>query len=337
MNKEYLNTVDEEVLLDLTRCFIRTQDRSEVIKAMVPPYCSSSDGRSLLFGASNDCLSLILSYLSIESICCIDIAVTNTAARLIWLNSLHVNNYPAIDEYEHCHESIRWLVKRDISPRRLNRRGSGGVRIYGRILVGLSISSLRHIDFCDCYIEEDDILFLVYGCPHLTDICLNGCSGVTDQSVISLGRYCPQLVSIDIGGSHDKITDDGLIGFTFAAGYLNVSTIEYGDRQHGCNLQKINVSHCRLLTDIGISAIAQHCRLLSHIILSHCSLMTDIGVSAIAQHCPLLSDISLSDCSLLTDIGVSAIAQHCPLLSHIDFCNCVNITDIGVSDRKSVV
>ena len=81
MNKEYLNTVDEEVLLDLTRCFMGSQGRSEITKAMVPYYCSSSDGRSPLFGASNDCLSSILSYLSIESICCMDIAVTNKGAR----------------------------------------------------------------------------------------------------------------------------------------------------------------------------------------------------------------------------------------------------------------
>ena len=129
---------------------------------------------------------------------------------------------------------------------------------------------------------------------------------------------------IDIGrGYDDKITDDGLIGFTSAAGYLNVSTIEYGDRQHCCNLQRINLSNCKKITDTGVSAIAQHCPLLSDINVFGCELLTDIGVSAIAQHCPLLSNIDVSGCHLMTDIGVSAIARHCPLLSNISLSCCI--------------
>ena len=46
---------------------------------------SDSDDRSLLFRTSNDLMTSILSYLGIGSICHIDIAVTNTRERTIWL------------------------------------------------------------------------------------------------------------------------------------------------------------------------------------------------------------------------------------------------------------
>ena len=56
----------------------------------------------------------ILIYLDIESVCQIDVAVTNTTERVIWLTILSANYFGMFSEHEHCEESIRWLVKRGI-------------------------------------------------------------------------------------------------------------------------------------------------------------------------------------------------------------------------------
>ena len=75
--------------------------------------CScDSDDRSFLFRGSNDLMTSVLSYLDIESICHIDIAVSKAADRNVWFTMLSVSKLAVFNEYEHSKESIRWLAKR---------------------------------------------------------------------------------------------------------------------------------------------------------------------------------------------------------------------------------
>ena len=75
---------------------------------------SRTADRSYLFKASNDCIISILSYLSMKDVCQLDIAVTNTTARVIWLSSLEVPNHHTMNKYTHNNGSIRWLVRRGV-------------------------------------------------------------------------------------------------------------------------------------------------------------------------------------------------------------------------------
>ena len=63
--------------------------------------------QSHLLKASNDSMVSILSYLSMKDICQLDIAVTNTVARVIWLSRLEVTNHHTINECTHSDGSIR--------------------------------------------------------------------------------------------------------------------------------------------------------------------------------------------------------------------------------------
>ena len=54
--------------------------------------CSDYDDRSFLFRTSNDLMTSMLSYLDVQSICQVDISVSNTAERLIWLTGLSMSN-----------------------------------------------------------------------------------------------------------------------------------------------------------------------------------------------------------------------------------------------------
>ena len=138
--------------------------------------CRSSDSsdRSFLFRTSNDLMTLVLSYLDIESICHIDIAVSNAAERNIWWTSLSVNCHATFSEYEHCEESIRWLVKRDIRLRSLRTKDMKWEtdRIEGSTLLGLNMSSLRCINVHGCRIGDEEVSLIAHGCPHLIEICL---------------------------------------------------------------------------------------------------------------------------------------------------------------------
>ena len=136
--------------------------------------CRSSDScyQSFLFKTSNDLMTLVLSYLDIESICHIDTAVSNATERHIWGTSLSVNHHAIFSEYKHCNESIRWLVKRDIRLRSLKTKDMKleTDRIDGSTLLGLNMSSLRCINVQGCSIGDEEVLLIANGCPPLIEI-----------------------------------------------------------------------------------------------------------------------------------------------------------------------
>ena len=197
-------------------------------------YNSDTYDGSFLFRTSNDLMTSILSYLDIKSICYIDIAVSNNADRIMWLTYLSANNQATFSNHEHCKHSIRWLVKRKIRLESFtvkDKRCREPDKIDGSTLVGLDISSLRYISLNGCNIGDEEISWLANGCPHLSGICLSGCNGVTDASLMALGRYCRHLISIDIKECKN-ITDRGL---------------------EGCpSISNIDLSHCEKITDVGI-------------------------------------------------------------------------------------
>ena len=69
---------------------------------------------SRLFQLSDDSFHYLLSWLDLVCICKIDIAIGNEDERSLWLRSLHTMDTKAVDEYKHCHSSIRWLIGRGV-------------------------------------------------------------------------------------------------------------------------------------------------------------------------------------------------------------------------------
>ena len=235
---------------------IRSDDRHVLVEANIRSQSRSNEAillsttadRSYLFKASNDCMILILSYLSMKDICQLDIAVTNTTARVIWLSSLEVTNHHTINEYTHSNGSIRWLVGRGI---RLVSLKVKNVRCFthSSALLGLNVSLLRDVTFSKSNIGDEEVIMLAHESPYLSDICLYDCQRVTNAGVIALAKSCVHLLEIDIGNCM-KITDDGLVAFT--SGCSNVRTANLLDRSDIYNLRKIRLDGCTNVTDIGI-------------------------------------------------------------------------------------
>ena len=300
--------------------------------------------RCLLFRSTKDSLTSILCYLDTHSVCQLDIAATNTAARVIWFSSLNMTNHSMISEYnKHCHKSIRWLVKRGIrlgSLKISDCQFDADVTNCGPLL-GLNVSLLRDVIFHNCNIGDKEVLFVARYCPYLSEISLFNSPRVTDVSVIELVHCCPQLTTIDLGKCIN-ITDEGLTAF--AHDRQLETTANLLGREYHFSLRRMSLIGCTKITDVGVSAVAQNCPLLSNINVSYCRSISDTALSAIAHDCPLLREINVSGCNQITNVGLSALAQNCSLLDEIDTSNCYTISDVGViavahncPDRKSVV
>ena len=271
---------------------------------------------SRLFELDDDGFNNLLSWLDFGCLCKLDTAIGNADERYLWLHILHRMDSKAVDEFEHSHSSIRWLIRRGAKATRIRIRGTELDRITDQTFAGVSSIFTTNADIGDrndnlndqsagtlknhstmgdrlrsrdVAIETNTVVSVrPWGCPGLTSIGLSHCPSISDIGVIALAEGCSQLQSIDL-------------------------------------------SHCRSISDIGVSSIAGGCPHLTSINLSGCPSISDIGVSALAEGCPHLTSIDLSNCARISDIGISALAEGCPHLTSINLSCCKNVSNIGIS------
>ena len=201
-----------------------SRNQSRINVAIMSSRCAD---RSWLFRGSNNCVISILDYLNLDRICQLDIAVTNIAARVIWLSSLRLTNHHMINERRHCNGSIRWVVTRGVRIESLKVRNDQWFTrsINGSTLLGLNVSLLRNVSFGGCNIADNEVISLAHNCPYLSEICLYDCSRVTDASIIALAKWCVRLTALDIGECMN-ITDDGLTAFAYDCSCIKVDYID---------------------------------------------------------------------------------------------------------------
>ncbi len=128
------------------------------------------------------------------------------------------------------------------------------------------------------------------------------------------------------------------------------------------SLTKLDLSYCQQVSDVGLWAIARHCRSMKHLVLSGCDTVTNIGLRSLSlslseitilnfNHCHLLDDIGLTvistgkwkilelylqDCIGITDNGVGKLAKAQPSLKKLDLQGCSNVGEFGDKAIKEI-
>ena len=311
---------------------------------------------SRLFYLGDDNFCRLLSWLDISSICSLDIAVGNEDERSMWLHSLHSIDSESVDEYEHCHASVRWLIMRgaratSISARRSDRTldnqitdetfaGVGVLFTENMDLINRGFSGLSGTNFNASNGLDRAIFVRKQSWSPLTLIDLSNCRSISDAGVSAIAQGCPQLTSIDLS-NNDIISDVGVSAIAKGCplltsidlfGCLGISDFGVSALARGCYyLRLIELGCLDNISDISLLAIAEGCPYLAVVNLHYCRLVSDAGVLAIAQGCRKLTYINLIDCHSVSDVSLLAIAEGCPNLTDIDLnCN-LNISAAGVS------
>jgi F-box/leucine-rich repeat protein 2/20 len=174
----------------------------------------------------------------------------------------------------------------------------------------LPILKLSHLSFSSSYLRDPWLMAILVSCPELMSLKLRKC-GVHPALVADIGDVCPQLQSLDLSHNDTGLLDEALqnVGDSFAA------------------LHELYLAGALLVTDVGVSAVAQGCPLLEVIHLPSFAHITDSSLSALSTHCPELRVLRLQNNKYVTDAGVSALLRGCPKLHDLDLRMCSMLSE----------
>ena len=283
---------------------------------------------SHLFALGDDAFRHILGWIDLPSICYLDTAVGNAVERRLWLQSLHTMDSDAVDDHEHCHLSIRWLLGRGARTTRIRITKDYQKATGKQFKDQIDDSTFVGMDayYTQCIDSVRGGLLLNSRVPDTVDTVESGSGTSTSLSNDTLcnfdGTIVPNIGFAVVSQGYSHLASIDLSGCVF------ISDISMIAIAQGCpNLTSVNFSDCRYASDIGVLAIVQGCPHLMSIDISYFYHITDISVSAIAQWCPNLTSINLSYCNIkcndylgfATSIGLLPIPQSCPKLKFIDF------------------
>ncbi|KAF9435150.1 SCF ubiquitin ligase complex subunit [Entomortierella beljakovae] len=203
-----------------------------------------------------------------------------------------------------------------------------------RALQPLTMAMITHFDTSQVEetlyntLPEDWLLILLSNTPNLHTLCLSGkktfspfvqtqtfrklanarfihsglreldlshCTDVREPALKTITAFFPNLTSINLTKT-SGVTDSALS--------LIVDKCQY--------LETINISYCRLITDLGLFSLAKFCRRnLRELNLTGNLKMTNESLLTIAKYCPHIERIYLGECSQITDSAVEWIARSC--------------------------
>jgi hypothetical protein len=182
----------------------------------------------------------------------------------------------------------------------------------------IDISSLEKLNVTKWGITDDFLRALCRsGLLKLNELELSCCENLTDVGMSHLARGANiQLLRLSVRGCR-SVGDAGLDAIVRACPRIQLIDVSYNDNlspgglgmigELSC-LRSLNATQCRYLTDATAELLAR-CVRLERVNLSWCCGLTDVGVGALVAKCTGLKDIKLSGCHFLTDVGVEFVAQ----------------------------
>ena len=147
-------------------------------------------------------------------------------------------------------------------------------------------------------------------CPNLTELSLAHCPNVSDIGLAAIGRGCQQLTRIDLSGERAAS-----IAALVAIACTHEAVRERLRARTRVGPQLLTPrTACRQVTDAGVGAVADGCRMLSTVNLSRCRQLSDESLVLLGRFCMLLQSLNVSWCRAITDRGLVAMGLAVPHL-----------------------
>jgi hypothetical protein len=163
-------------------------------------------------------------------------------------------------------------------------------------------------------------------------------NGILEKSLCTLVRACKDLEFLDLSGCV-HVSDAVLKALRLDAPKGGKKQIESEGVRSVRPLKSINLTRCKLVTDVGAKILAsKSCGNISTIVVSSCVQITDGFLVALARGYsgPSLRAINLSAIPNISDVGLVALVRRCKTLSKLVLNNCVRVTDVTVNTLAKI-
>lgn len=123
----------------------------------------------------------------------------------------------------------------------------------------------------------------------------------------------------------------GGLGKLSVRGSDRVTSIGFSAIARGCpNLRVLSLWNVPMIGDESLIEISK-CHFLESLDLSHCPLISNTGLSSIAKNCPNLSSLTIESCKNIGNESLEVISRCCPNLQSVTIKDCPNVGDQGVA------
>eukprot|EP01018_Ginkgo_biloba_P039699 Gb_06464 [translate_table: standard] len=211
-----------------------------------------------------------------------------------------------------------------------------GITSAGIVGIARACPLLAYLNLEGAQCLTDEIMeTLAQSLSNLTYICLNYCSLLTDSSFFCLLKNCSHLEELEMESTG-----------------LGWGTSGMAPNQQRCKLRSLKIAWNKPVGDVTLRCIGKLCPRLVSLDVSHCLLVTDNGLTAISGGCPDLRELYLKGCrqvmslgidvgfknleqlqvegSGFTDTGLVAIGRSCRHLLRLSLEGCLRITESGL-------
>lgn len=218
--------------------------------------------------------------------------------------------------YQALQESGQWT--------RFTLRDDNDVQKNDALLCRLAIAhgaDVERLELINCVFSNELILEIGARFTNLKEMVVSGCKMLSDKAFAVLVRASEQKLIEIRAVKCPLLTDDSLD----VVGMHQSKAIE-----------RVDFSHCRLLSSHGIYELAFVCDKLSSIGLKGCPHVNDAAVVAIAIHCAAnLRTLFVGGSGNISDVALQALATHCSNLEALDIArsNPFGSSRGGVSDQ----
>jgi len=232
-------------------------------------------------------------------------AITNGLPQL---QSLHISGCWMVD-----HEGMKDIVKLT-QLQSLELACCHGFMDDSMEAIASGLPQLQYLNISYCeYIYDDGVKAMANGLSQLQSLDMTGCKNITIEGIKAISNSLHQLQSLNITKLNElKLGNNG------------IEAIANGLPQ----LKSLNITECKLISDLGIDAIARMSQL-QFLSIRECTLVTDRGLEAIARLSELRS-LNISFCVNISDVGIKDIATGLPRLELLDVYACRRISDEGL-------
>jgi hypothetical protein len=298
-------------------------------------------------------------FLTLDCTCGFDTAVVNVNDRRFLEDLYKSPEFVFECNQEHSESSsprdgrilVEWLIKRNISVRRINLSGMRNVR--NDVLKLLYGAESGNPDLAWGTICRGTRLAI-----NLVYLSLSECNWVTNACLNWLAKCCTKLRYLNlsdcknIGLNNDSDALYRKLWDLENLEYLNLSFCEmvqevgYSDRQREFDYDSASESNkqrflkrssnklrflelqlCKLVEYKCIVGISQCYLMLQHLNLSGCEKIIDSDIEILSKGCSLLESLNLCSCSKVSNWGITKLVDNCRLLRNLNLTFCEKVDD----------